>query len=380
MGKTFLILGGYGATGSLIAKCLLEQTDVQLILAGRNPERAEALADVLNGQYGSDRVSAMRVDAADPHDLRLAFDRADLVVVASSTAEYVETVARAVLEARIDYVDLQYSTAKIEALKAMQPQIEEAGCCFITEGGFHPGLPAALVRYAATHFDRLEKANVGSVIKVDWSGLAFSPATVEEMVREFQDFQMVYYKDGGWFKTGWTETKKFDFGLEFGEQSCAAMLLEEMRALPDMIPSLQETGFFVGGFNWFVDYLILPIGLTALRIWPQKAVKPVGKLLLWGLNRFSKPPYRTILLLEASGWKDGQPTNMRVKAHHADGYVMTAVPVVACLLQYLDGAIDRPGLWLQANVVEPCRLLEDMERLGVAVETQAQGTSPDKTW
>jgi len=36
-----------------------------------------------------------------------------------------------------------------------------------------------------------------------------------------------------------------------------------------MIPSLQETGFFVGGFNWFVDYLVLPVGLAALRIWPQ---------------------------------------------------------------------------------------------------------------
>ncbi|MFQ5858978.1 MAG: saccharopine dehydrogenase family protein [Anaerolineae bacterium] len=380
MGKTFLILGGYGTTGSLIARYLLEETDVQLILAGRNAEIAETLADVLNGQYGSDRVSAMRVDAADPQDLRMAFDRAGLVVVASSTAEYVETVARAALEARIDYVDLQYSTAKIEALKSMQAQIEEAGCCFITDGGFHPGLPAALVRYAATHFERLEKATVASVIKVDWSSLSLSPATVEEMVREFQEFQMVYYQDGRWIKTGWTDMKRFDFGLEFGEQPCAAMLLEEMRALPEMIPSLQETGFFVGGFNWFVDYLVLPVSLAVLRIWPQKAVKPAGKLILWGLNRFSKPPYRTILLLEASGWKAGEHTTMHVRVHHEDGYVMTAAPVVACLLQYLDGSIKGPGLWLQANVVEPCRLLEDMERLGVMIETQAQGTSRDKTW
>jgi saccharopine dehydrogenase (NAD+, L-lysine-forming) len=41
---------------------------------------------------------------------------------------------------------------------------------------------------------------------------------------------------------------------------------------------------------------------------------------------------------------------------------------VACLLQYLDGSIRKPGLWLQANLVEPNRLLKDLERLGVAVE------------
>ena len=52
---------------------------------------------------------------------------------------------------------------------------------------------------------------------------------------------------------------------------------------------------------------------------------------------------------------------------HDDAYVLTAVPAVACLLQYLNGSIQQPGLWFQANVVEPIQFFKDIERLGVSI-------------
>jgi hypothetical protein len=53
---------------------------------------------------------------------------------------------------------------------------------------------------------------------------------------------------------------------------------------------------------------------------------------------------------------------------HKDEYLLTAAPTVACLLQYLDGSIRKPGLWFQANVVEPNRFFEDMARMGLPLK------------
>ena len=375
MAKTFLILGGYGNTGRLIARLLLQETDVDLVLAGRNLDRAAAEAAALNRVFGANRTSALRVDAADRRSLATAFAGVDFVVVASSTAEHVEHVARAAIDARIDYLDVQVSSSKLATLRALQGEIERARLCFITDGGFHPGLPAALVRYAAGQFDRLDSANVGSVIKIDWNALDISPATIEELTGELLDFQMASYRDGRW-EHQWTGYQHFDFGPPFGRQPCAPMMLEEMRSLPDSIPSLRETGFFVGGFNWFTDWVAMPLGMVALKLAPQQALQPASRLLGWSLKTGSRPPYGTVLQLEASGQRQGQPATLRVRLAHADGYVLTAVPVVACLLQYLDGACSAPGLWLEAQVVEPVRLLHDMERMGIAVRIERKTTAP----
>jgi hypothetical protein len=215
----------------------------------------------------------------------------------------------------------------------------------------------------------LLKANVGSVIKVDWKSLSFSPATITEMVGEFSDFSTLFFKDGTW-KRGRMDIVmdyvRMDFGEPFGRQVCMPMMLEEMRNLPRLIPELRETGFFVGGFNPFTDWIVMPLMMVGLKIAPS-ASKLMERMMVWSLQKFSKPPYGTRLKLEAEGEKGGQRKAFELLLSHDDGYVFTAIPVVATILQWLDGSIRKTGLFTQGELVQPDRLINDMQRMGITV-------------
>lgn len=277
------------------AKLLLEYTSVGLVLAGRNETKAEEIASRLNRQFGEDRARGHYSDAADPASLKAVMQPADLAIVASSTSQYTREIAVAALETGTDNLDIQYSSYKMAVLKGLEQDMITAGCCFITDGGFHPGLAAVLVHQAAASFDSLESANVGSVIKINWPSLNLSKATVQELVEELKDFNTSYFNQGRWKKGG---MRKMNFGEPFGTSRCSAMMLEEMCSLPSRYPALKEIG----------------------------------------------------------------------SLHHEDGYKLTAIPVAACIRQYLDGSIRQPGLRMQANLVHGGRLLKDIETMGVVIK------------
>lgn len=370
MSKKILLVGGYGNAGFLIAKYLLQETtDTFLTLAGRNLAKAQKACDKLNKTFPGNRTSPLKVDVTEAAEFKAAISKTDLVIMASSTIKQSEFVIKEVLQANIDYFDLQLSsTEKLKNLYAHQKEIEQSGRCFITDGGFHPGVPAAMVRYAANYFDQLEKANIYGGLKIDWAAIEASEGTMQELLMEFRDYKSTTLKNGKWKKMSMLALPpKFDFGQPLGRLNCAPMFLEELKTLPANIPGLKETGFYVSGFNPVMDYLILPIVMFGIKIVPERLAGIFVKMFEFGL-RFNKPPYGVKLVADCKGIKDGKSHSIQLSISHTDEYVLTAVPVVACLLQYLDEIIKQPGLWFQANVVKSERFFEDMKRMGLALK------------
>lgn len=368
--KKIIVLGGYGSTGKQICHYLLQETNVNVVVAGRDLSKGEALATQLNVQFGKGRVTATAADAASPSSLQAAFANIDMVVIASSTAKYTENIAHACIAAGADYFDINVSDRKTSVLRSLTPEIKKAGLCFVTDGGFHPGMPAALVRYASLLFDQLEHANVSSVIQQDWNDIDVGNDTIDEMLGELTIMKTSYYRNGKWHNPkmwGMFSMLKVDFGKPFGKQDVIPMHLDEMRSLPEAIPGLQETGFFVGGFNWFTDWFVWPVVAIGMMM-SHRFKRPLGRFLLWSLRKFSSPPFGTIIRMEARGIKKGHPYALVLQLEHEDGYVFTAIPAVACLLQILDGSIRKPGLHWQGLLVEPGRFLGDMEHMGIGVK------------
>ncbi|GIV17406.1 MAG: hypothetical protein KatS3mg022_2841 [Armatimonadota bacterium] len=377
---TIGILGGYGNTGKHIVRLLLQHTNVHLVIAGRHILRAREFAKECNEQAGKERVCAAYAHAADAASVMHAFDGTQLLTVASPTGRFTEEVASAALEMDCDWLDIQYYTPKLTVLHHMATRIEQSKRCFTTDAGLHPGLPALLVRYAATRLEVLEAAHVFAVFSPQ-GGFPRTPS-LYEFTRELMRFRCGAYRDGQWrffSGLGVGEMREADFDSGFGTRLCAPMMLEEMRALPNMFPTLRETGFYIAGFNWFVDWVVMPLLWVSGRVAPRLWVKPMAHFLHWGTRLCANPPYGAVVKLEACGWQGGQRQQIRVQLFHSDPYLFSAIAVVAGVMQYLRGHGRKAGLWFAGHLYDPQEAFQDMQAMGVKIQQQIspiQGACP----
>ena len=81
--ETLLILGGYGGAGKVLADLLLQETELRLLIVGRDPAKAEALAFELNTRHSCHRVEARTLDANRPETLLPVFKESRLVIIAT---------------------------------------------------------------------------------------------------------------------------------------------------------------------------------------------------------------------------------------------------------------------------------------------------------
>ncbi|MDP2975270.1 MAG: saccharopine dehydrogenase NADP-binding domain-containing protein, partial [Anaerolineales bacterium] len=328
---TILILGGTGYTGKLLARHLLEQSKAEIILSARNLGKLQAFAEELNRQFKGGRVTAVRADAAEAASLKAAFTGVDFVLVAAPTTAHAETVIRAALEAGVDYLDVQISAKKFALLGSLAGEIKRRKLCFITEAGFHPGLPAALVRYAASQMNSIESAVTAGYLNMGGMNLPYTDA-VDELMEMFKKYQAQVFKNGKWTKASSFDMRKIDFGGDIGRKNCYSMFFEELRPLPEMYPSLKEVGFYISETHWLLDWVINMVVMAGLKIAPRRGMRPLGKLLWWGMFNLPKPPHLVALTVNASGLRNSQPAKVEASVSHPDGYELTAIPVVALLL------------------------------------------------
>lgn len=363
MTKTVAILGGYGNAGRQVARLVLAHSGADVVLAGRDGTRAEAAARELDPA----RARGRAVDARDEASVRALLEGVDVLVVAASVTEALGPVADAAIAAKVDVLDVLLSSPrKHAALRSRQDAFRSAGVTWLTDGGFHPGLPALLVRRAAEALDTVRAAHVGSVIAIDWRPLSFSAATRDELVVELADFDTRELRGGRWVKAGFA-ARAFDFPAPFGRRDGYTMYLEELAALPSLVPGLEETGFCVGGFNALTDTLVLPAAWMLVKASRRLFAPAASRMLLWSLRAGSRPPFGTLLKLEAEGTRAGQPARFTCLVGPTDGYVLTGAPAACGVLQLLDGTARRPGLGFQALALDPARTLRDLRAMGIGV-------------
>lgn len=138
--RDVLVIGGYGAVGSVVCARLAQAVPGRVVPAGRSLAAAQEAAR----RIGSPR--AERVDLADPATLDAALDGVGLVVLAVEPGD--DRVARACLARGVSLVDVSASRGQLEATELLDEVAREAGAAAVLSVGVAPGLTNLLARRA----------------------------------------------------------------------------------------------------------------------------------------------------------------------------------------------------------------------------------------
>jgi hypothetical protein len=357
-----LIMGGYGAVGYETAKILLKRTDAHVVVAGRNPAKVRAAADRLTEEAGRARVSSNCVDAAKHDQVVTAFQGVDWVVICMPLTGLGDAMARAALEARVHYIDINGNEEKRSFLQEAAADLQRAGLCFVSEAGFAPGLPSLVVRYAHASLGELRTAQVGTFFR----DRRVSPGSARDMLVELGGKQRVF-ESGAWRRTRLTESREIDFGEPLGSKRCYPFEMHELTQLHPGDLGLRDLGLYAAGYSPLVD-LILMVWLVGGFYRYKAGIRLGARSLVWA-GSHARPPFTTLIQLDAvsHGGK-----SLRVRTAHEDAYIGTAIALAACMIQMLDtGMLEQSGLHLMGHFLKPDRFLDDIADLGMRVEKDA---------
>lgn len=365
MKKHVLVLGGYGGVGKTMSRNILKHTDSHLTIAGRNLAKAEKFADTLKNEFPERQIFANYADVTDKDSLVKSFNNSDLVIVTTTTPDFVNNIAEAAIETKTDMIDILVRGDVVDKLTVFRDRIIDNKRIFITQAGFHPGLPAPFIKYAKNMFDEFQTANVVMVM----NSIFEKPESTHEIIHEIGESNGKILKNGVWKKSSYKDALKIHFSDKFGTRQCYPLQMREIYPLEKEL-RIKNMGVYSSGFNSFVDNFIFPLIMFLQLIKKGMGTNICGKLMYWGIHKYydGKPGVEFKLL--AQGVKNNKETIYSITAYSADAFEFTSLAVIACLKQYLDNSINKPDLYLMGNIVDANRIISDLNQMGVKIEEE----------
>jgi hypothetical protein len=365
--EKILILGGYGGVGKSISENLRKHTDVEISIAGRNFEKSDNYAKTLKEKFSDRKIFSVYADASQKESLIKAFKDIDLVIVTTTTPDHIATIAEAAIETESDMIDILVRGDVVDTLESYRSTIIEKGRIFITQAGFHPGLPAPFIKYGRDHFDKLNSASVVMAMNAIFE----KPESTHEIIHGIGENNAKLLKDGAWKKATYQDALKIKFSDNFGIRQCFPLQMREIYPLQKEL-DISNLGVYSSGFNAFVDNFVFPLIILLQHIKKGLGTKVCGKLMHWGIKKYNNNKPGVEFRLMANGIINGIEKKYTLEANSNDAFEFTSLAVIACIKQYLDNTINSPNLYLMGNIVDYIRIINDLKNMGILIKDAYQ--------
>lgn len=275
-----VVVGGSGAFGQRLCARLCERSDFQVVVAGRDRDKAGAAARAL-AKTARHPIDTACLDATSVTGDALAALGATLVINASGPFQASNyALAEAAIAAHMHYVDLADDRRFVTGITKLDDAARDRRVSVISGASSVPGLSSTVFEYLAKDLVQVEAVEIAIS-----PGADFDPglATTQSVLRGIGRVHSVY-QDGNWHRRfGWQDLSRRPFGA-LGNRWLANVDVPDLSLIPDRRDDIQTVRFQAG----------LEIGMQHLGLWalsgltragllknPERLATPLLKLRRW---------------------------------------------------------------------------------------------------
>jgi len=335
-----LIIGGYGNFGSFISRMLAREENIQLILAGRNIDKAQKLADEMEAK---NRAEVARVDIESGLSSALREIKPNIVIHTSGPYQgQGYGVAQMCIEQGCHYIDLADAREFVANIRQLDDSAKNRNVLICTGASSVPCLTAAIIDRYIGEFKVLEKVEYGiSTAQRTNRGLATMTAVLSYAGKPFTTLidgkmQNVH----GWLSLRWRNFWSLNL------RPMGNCDIPDLALFPSRYPSL-KTIRFQAGLELKALHLILVMLSWLVKIRVLKSLQPLAPFLLkmsFLFDPFGKDDSGFYMRLSGKSKEGGDKVvNFDLIARNGDGLYIPSMPSILLAKKLANNEISETG-------------------------------------
>ncbi|WP_428683762.1 DUF4166 domain-containing protein [Sphingopyxis sp.] len=339
-----LILGGYGVFGGRLAELLADLPGLELLICGRDRQRAEAFCA---GYRGAPAVTPVALDRRDIADA-LARLAPDLVVDASGPFQDYGAdcyrVVEACIAAKTDYLDFADGADFVFGIDRFDAAARAAGITILSGVSSFPALTAAVLDEMAKTMDI--RSVEGGIAPSPFAGIGLN---VMRAVVGYAGAPVRLRRSGrDTHGVGLAETMRFTVAvpgrLPLRSIHFSLVDVPDLQLLPRALPGLTDIWMGAGPVPEIL-HRILNLLAKARHAFRLPSLEPFSGLFYAVLNRMKFGEHRGGMFVRARGLADGKPVerSWHLLAEADDGPYIPSMAIEAIVRKWLAGTRPVPG-------------------------------------
>ena len=245
MYKKILVLGGYGNFGRLICETLGQRSDIEIIIAGRNLNKAEKFCNKLRDEAYPCKPSSLAVDInTDSFREILSSIHPEIVIHNSGPFQgQGYRVPQACIETGIHYIDLADDRRFVSDFSNFDTLARKNNVIAVSGASSVPGLSSVVVDHFKSEYNLLDTIDMAIV---PGSNVDLGKATMKGILsyigRPFETWERSEWRH----RYGWLDTRQSDFGATLGKRWLSNVDIPDLELFPSRYQDVRTVRFQAG--------------------------------------------------------------------------------------------------------------------------------------